>query len=263
MQAFDGQLALDGGTLSYQKAGHGTPLTFVHGHTLDMQMWQPQFVSFEPDFEVLRYDMRGYGASSLPKSEDYLHREDLKQLHDQLGRVSTHLVGLSLGGQVALEYAVHYPECVERLVLIDPFLADFTFSEGWTQTIAQMIESGLAGDLGSARDIWLNSGLFTPALVNPASATALKESFERYSGWHFANPFHLPVAPISDRLKEITAPTLVLVGERDIEDFVNISGFLAENIPNARLEVIQGAGHMANLEAPAEVNRILKDFLAA
>lgn len=261
MHATDGQLALEGGTIKYQRAGAGRPLTFVHGHTLDMDMWQPQFEAFEPEFEVLRYDMRGYGGSSLPVDDNYLHSTDLLRLHEDLGLTSTSLVGLSLGGQVALEYAIHYPDQIEKLILIDPFLADFSFSDTWNNTLISMIETSMAGDYGTTRKIWWESGLFTPAQEKPCSADKIKSIFNRYSGWHFEHPLHLGVAPVSERLKEIKAPTLILVGDEDIQDFLNISEFLESEIPNASRRVVSGAGHMANLEAPRAVNEAIWDFI--
>jgi pimeloyl-ACP methyl ester carboxylesterase len=262
MHSVNGQLTLEGGKLNYQRAGAGKSMTFVHGHTLDMNMWEPQFEKFAPDYSVLRYDLRGYGQSSLPQDEtEYLHRDDLRQLQIDQGIETTTLVGLSLGGQVALEYTIHNPEYVERLILIDPFLADFPFSEGWNQTLEKMIGEGIAGDVTAARQTWKNCGLFDPALKKPEAATPLLNILQHYSGWHFEHPFDFPMTSISERLGEIKIPVLILVGDKDIPDFIGISELLEEKIPNASRVVIPEAGHMASMEAPGIVNKQIVDFL--
>ena len=145
--------------------------------------------------------------------------------------------------------------------MIDPFLADFSFSDYWNETLSNMLETSLAGDFGAARKIWWDSGLFTPAMANPGAARQLSSIFDRYSGWHFKNPLSLGVSAVSARLEEIKVPTLILVGDKDIQDFHDISLFLERKIPDVRRCVVSGAGHMANLEAPLEVNQAILDFL--
>ena len=111
---------------------------------------------------------------------------------------------------------------------------------------------------------WLSLPLFRPAMANAKSAQRLRSIAANYSGWHWLNAdLGIPTNPPSiTRLHEIQSPTLIIVGELDSTDFHEIASTLASGIPNARKIVIQGAGHMVNLEAPEEFNRAVLDFLA-
>jgi 3-oxoadipate enol-lactonase len=118
----------DGGCLQYATAGDGAPVVFVHGFGLDSSMWDPQWAAFAKRHRVIRYDMRGYGGSSVPEGA-YSHTEDLLALIDFLGAHPAHLVGLSLGGRVALRVAAQHPEVVRSLTLADPALDGHIWTE--------------------------------------------------------------------------------------------------------------------------------------
>ena len=92
---------------------------FIHGFGLDLGMWDPQWLAFARRHRVIRYDLRGYGDSSLPDGP-YSHVDDLLALLGFLGANPAHLVGLSLGGRVALRIAAQHPEAVRSLTLADP-----------------------------------------------------------------------------------------------------------------------------------------------
>ncbi len=99
----------DGGRLEYAVAGDGEPVVFLHGFGLDSEMWEPQWDAFSERHRVIRYDLRGYGRSSLPNGP-YSHVDDLLGLIDFLRARPAHLVGLSMGGRIALRVALQAPE---------------------------------------------------------------------------------------------------------------------------------------------------------
>lgn len=250
--------------LCYDLRGDGPVVVFLHGFTLDLRMWEDQLPAFLPRFRVLRYDLRGFGRSDLPSvGEPYRPADDLRALLGSLGISKVHLVGLSAGGAVALDFALEHPDLVDRLVLVDSALGGFDWSpalvEGWDRIdrVAQ------AEGVEVARQTWLADPLFEGARTKPGVRERLETILREYSGWHWLNesPSQGADPPAVHRLASIVSPTLVLVGEHDLPDFHRIAALLAEGIPSARRVSVPGAGHMPNMEAPAAFNRIVLEFL--
>ena len=248
---------INGGRIYWEAAGEGEPLVFIHGFTLDTRMWDDQWDVFAEKYRVIRYDARGFGRSSLPDGP-FSHQDDLRALMDHLGIETFHLVGLSMGGAISLDYAVTRPSDLNSLVLIDSGTGGrLSRAAGSFRDIA------LSKGVEAARGEWLADGLFVPAQRQPAVSERLKLIVGDYSGWHWtAGQIDqiVPDPPAVERLQDVTAPTLVIVGELDIPRMQDNADKLA-TIPGARKVVVAGAGHMANLEQPEEVNRLILDFL--
>ena len=251
----------DGGCLQYAIAGDGAPVLFIHGFGLDARMWDPQWAVFAKRHRVIRYDMRGYGGSSVPEGP-YSHTEDLLALIDSLGAHPAHLVGLSLGGRVALRIAAQHPEAVRSLTLADPALDGHIWTDDWLQRWRRMSEAAKRGDLSAAKKLWREHILFAPANAQPV-ADSLRVMIDRYSGWHlrYPDPGEGPQTPIAQILPSISIPTLVLIGELDLPDFQAIARRLGKELPQAELQTIAGSGHMSNMEAPQEFNDLVLGFL--
>jgi 3-oxoadipate enol-lactonase len=114
--------------LCWEMAGQGQTVVLLHGFTLDSRMWDDQFLALAQHFQVIRYDLRGFGRSAVPTAAPYAHEADLAGLLDQLGIAQAHLVGLSKGGAVALNFALTYPRRTASLVLIDAVLPGYAWS---------------------------------------------------------------------------------------------------------------------------------------
>lgn len=251
--------------LPHTLSGSGSPLVFIHGFSLDQRLWQAQVPVFEKHYQVLRYDLRGFGQAP-PPTEPYTHHADLKALLDELQLPPAILVGLSLGGSVAAHFALTYPEHTRAVVLVDSLLAGF---RGWGPEILEhhrvVWHSAAEMGLEVARQHWLASPMFAPAQAHPHSRAELMAMVNDYSGWHWLNrdpqlPFDPPAL---ERLSEITAPTLILVGEHDIADFHTIAQQYQQRLPQARLVILPGVGHLPNLENPTQFNAVLAEFLAS
>jgi len=249
----------DGGWLQYASAGEGDPVVFIHGFGLDLNMWDPQWRAFAQRHRVIRYDLRGYGGSSLPAGA-YSHVDDLLALLDFLDASPVHLVGLSLGGRVALRVAGQHPEAVRSLTLADAALDGHTWTADWLQRWRKMTEAAKRGDFAAAKNLWREHILFAPANKNPEVADALRVMIERYSGWHLGHP-DPGAAPAAQALARISIPTLVLVGELDLPDFQAIAQRLAQQLPAAELRTIAGSGHMSNMEDPRMFNELVLEYL--
>ena len=255
---------VNGTRLYYEVAGSGEPVVLVHAFTLDTRMWDDQFEFLAREFRVIRYDARGFGKSAPPNpGEPYSNAEDLAALLDRLDARQAHIVGLSMGGRFALDYAVTYPDGLRSLVVINGVIGGWQWSREWLAAYAPIVEAGRRRDVAQAKSLWLGLPLFAPARENPAVTARLKRMVDDYSGWHFVNqnPERAVAPPAAGRLGAIRAPTLVLVGDRDLPDFQRMAETLAREIPGARRATIAGAGHMANMEAPAAVNQSLSGFL--
>lgn len=251
----NGKLAYDNGQIYYEVTGTGVPI-FIHGFTLDHRTWQPQVEAFSKRYRVVTYDARGFGKSSLPTGP-YDHVADLHALLEHLGIKQAHIVGLSMGGRIATNFVLFYPEMAISLTLMDSALDGYGSEVNWN---VHAKEQGLE----KARENWLNHELFIVTQKRPEVVATLRSIVEDYSGWHWLH--HDPQNPINtharEHLHEISKPTLVIVGEGDLTYFHNIAGVLVAGIVGAQKVVVPNAGHMVNMEAPKVVNKLLADFIA-
>lgn len=251
----------DGGRLHYEIAGDGEPVVFLHGFGLDSSMWDPQWQPFAARYGAIRYDLRGYGRSGLPAGP-YSHTDDLAALLEALGVESAHLVGLSMGGRIALRVAVREPALVRSLTLVDTALDGHGWSEDWLARWRRMADAAKQGDGAGARRLWWEHPLFDPARERADAAELLQTMISRYSGWHWRHQDpDLDYSASAPRMAAISIPTLIVVGGRDLPDFQAIARRVAAEMPNAMLREIAEAGHMANMEAPAEFNELLLEHL--
>jgi pimeloyl-ACP methyl ester carboxylesterase len=252
-----------GGQLAYTITGAGEPVVLIHGFSLDQRMWQPQIAALAADYQVVAYDLRGFGRSSRPAGAPYRHEADLAALLNHLEMPSAHLIGLSLGGAVALDFALTYPGRARSLLLADAVLRGFNWSEAQGKLDGAIWETAAREGLAAAQAAWLRHPLFAPAFENPQAAPLLRQIVSEYSGWHFVNadPIEHFQPQAAARLGELALPVLSVVGERDLPDFRVISRRLAAEIRGAREVVVPGAGHMVNLEAPAQFNALALQFL--
>ena len=267
MEKQNGFTEVNGTRLYYELAGSGHPLVLIHGFTLDTRMWDAQFEMFAQYYRVIRYDVRGFGKSALPTSESYAHADDLKALLEHLGISHAYVLGLSMGGEIAINFALTYPETTRALVPVDSALEGFQASEEWTEEWDELVRvlgsMYREGRLQAAIEFWLNSPLLKPALEKPGLKFRLVQNAD-YSGWHFFNedPVRNPDPPAAQRLDKINVPTLIIVGERDLPDFHAIADTLQQEIPNARKVVLPRVGHISSMEDPDRFNEVVLSFLA-
>lgn len=243
------------GQIYYEVAGSGEPIVFVHGFTLDHSMWQSQVEFFSKNYQVITYDARGFGKSSLPNGS-YNHVADLHALLKHLDIEQAHIVGLSMGGRIATNFTLAYPKIVKSLTLMDAALDGYKSEVDW---------SVYAKDQGleKAKENWLSHELFVVTQKRPEVVRVLRTIIENYSGWHWLNkdPQIAKKTYARVHLHEIARPTLIIIGESDLLYFHNIANVLECKIPNAQKTIVPNAGHMVNMEASDEVNRLLTNFI--
>jgi pimeloyl-ACP methyl ester carboxylesterase len=256
---------VNGTRLYYEMVGRGHPLVLVHGWGFNTKMWDDQFEAFAKRFKVVRYDVRGFGKSALPTiGKEYSHAKDLKALLNQLGIEKTYLIGLSMGGNITLDFTLEYPEVTKALILADSILDGFG---DWSKTRLDFVKSlykeAKEKGVKAAKDIQLGDILLKPALEKPDVALRLRQMVSDYSGWHFVNtdPLRPLDPPAIDRLQEIQVPTLIIVGERSLPEFHRIAGILNQKIQNSKRITLKGAGHVSCMETPKEFNQAVSNFL--
>ena len=263
-----GYVAVDGGRLYYESAGTGAPVLLIHGGNLDRRMWDDQFELLRKQFRVIRYDARGYGRSSSADAPFAAH-DDLAALFHGLGLTRASLIGLSLGGRIAMDFALAHPDMVDRLVLAAPGISGGTWAkDGDTLWIAEAIAAGQRGDSVAVALAWLKSAYINSALKPPAQAERLRQiSIDNARFWmgmlrhqdleREANP------PAAGRLRELKAPILLLVGGADTPFILDVARAITREAPNVRRVDLAGIGHMINLEAPERFNTEVVQFLSA
>jgi 3-oxoadipate enol-lactonase len=252
----------------YEEAGQGPPVVLIHGHTLDLRLWDAQVAPLaDGGYRAVRYDVRGHGRSEAPAS-GYTWQNyslDLRDLLDCLHiDAPAHLVALSMGGGIALQFALDHPQRVASLVLVDSTVPGFDYSPEYAQAVQELMRVARSEGPQAALDqVWLPHPLFDGARRFPDRFDSLKRIVLAYPARDYLDETEYPQPEwqVIDRLDEIRAPTLVLVGEQDLPDFRLIAEILAANIATARREVIADAGHLLPLEQPEAFNRALLDFL--
>lgn len=265
MSVVTGSAEVAGASLFYELSGAGSPLVLVHAMTLDHRTFDPQVGALAERHRVLRYDCRGYGRSSLPGSVRYAHGRDLVALLDSVGIDEPVAVfGVSMGGQIGLETALRSPERVRAVVTLGSVVGGWTFSPSTQALLGAIAQAVASGGVDAAKIAWRESALFTHARRDPAVRSLVDAMLDDYSGWHWVNQSVLdPLQPpMIERLAELAVPVLALVGEHDSEDARRAAELIAAKAPRAESRVLPGLGHLANLEAPELVTRLVLEFCA-
>jgi 3-oxoadipate enol-lactonase len=250
--------ALGDGEISWEAVGTGAPVVLLHGFSFDRGMWDRQVPALSGAHRVFRYDLRGFGASSLPTSA-YSHVDDLRRLLEHWGLPSATLVGLSLGANVALEFASLHPDRVDRLVLASPGLSGHAWSEDRPPDMA--MEIGRTAGRDAAKASWLAHPMFA-SLMKSEGADAFTAMVERYHGWHWGSEDPRMQGPnLAGQLSGIDVPMLVVSGGQDVPGYQAIARRIAAEAPRASLHVFPDAGHVMPMEAPDLFNAAVAQFL--
>lgn len=253
-----------------EESGSGPAVLLVHAAIGDSRMWEPQWDALTSAHRVVRCDLRGFGRTGFPAG-DFSHCDDVIELLDARRLDSVVVVGASLGGRVAIELALARPERVRGLVLVNSALAGYAWSDE-VRAFGRAEDDALErGDLDAAVELNLSFFLDGPArnAANvPAATRSLVADMQRTAFEHeLSRPAdadeRLAVDDHADRLGDIVAPAMIVVGESDVGDFHAIATTLASEIPGSQLCVIADAAHLPSLEDPASFNDELAEFLSS
>jgi pimeloyl-ACP methyl ester carboxylesterase len=256
---------VNGAQLYYEVVGAGPPLVLLHAGIADSRQWDDQVPALAQHYRTIRYDLRGFGQTVMPAAP-YSHAGDLRALLRFLGVERAVLVGNSLGGATALDVALEAPELVAALVLVAPGLGGYAFSETttqqWAAIDAALDREGVARAVELELRMWVDGPHRDPDQVDPAvRERARVMNTAAYAPAPAEAVRQRLEPPAIDRLAEIRAPTLVVVGAGDVPDMLTIAELLAARIAGAQRVVLPIVAHLLPLEEPATFNRIVLDYL--
>jgi pimeloyl-ACP methyl ester carboxylesterase len=256
--------------LWHEVAGDGPPVLLIHEGICDSRMWESQWRTFPQVHRTVRCDLRGFGQTPLP-AEPYSNARDVVELLDRLVLGAAALVGVSLGGRVALEVALARPDLVERLVLVGVGLPGHAWSDT-VRTYGEDEDAAVArGDLEAVVEanlrMWVDGPNRRADEVDPRVRGFVGEMQRRALElqapvWEVVQE-ELLVPDVGTRYVELRVPTLVLVGSEDVSDIHEIADRLTSGIPGARKVAIAGTAHVPSLERPEEFDRLVLAFLRA
>ncbi len=250
--------------IAYERVGEGPPLVFVHGAAEDSRIWEPQLAGLADEFTVVAWDEPGAGRSSdLPEGFGLVgYADGFAALLKALGLGPAHIAGLSWGGTVLLELYRRHPGLVATLIMIDTYA-------GWKGSLpADEVRARVAG---ARKMLAAPDGEFDPTLPGlfandpPARFVPLLAAIA--ADVRPATLEHelaiMAETDLSDLLPHIAVPTLLIWGQYDARSPLVVARQFEEAIPDPTLVVIEGAGHMSNLERPERVNDAVRDFCRA
>jgi len=257
-----GMVEVNRTSLYYEMMGDGQPLVLIHGGLLDSRMWDGQFKAFSPLYQVIRYDFRGYGKSALPKGK-YSHVKDLYGLLKILGIEQAHIIGLSLGGTIAIDFALDYPENVSSLILVSAVPVGLrSLDDELTRETLAIYELARNNDFQEAVARWLDHPVFK-TIPSKSRKKIQKMISDNLSSWMLPQDNMIwSSPPAAERLSRIKASTLIIVGEKDVPDILSAADLLENRIGVAIKMMIADAGHHINIEKPRQFNSIVLDFLS-
>jgi 3-oxoadipate enol-lactonase len=250
--------------IAVEYAGSGEIVIFLHGIGGNRRNWRDQIPAFAEHFKAVAWDARGYGDS-----DDYEGPLDFRSYADDVVRVFDHfgvargtIVGLSMGGRIAMDFAARYPQRLKSLVLCDTHKGFGGFSEEKKAAFIAARKEPLVNGK-EPKDI---AGPVARTLIGPKASQeafdALVDSMTRLHKESYIKSIEATVRmDVRSDLGTIKVPTLVVVGGADRLTTVEMAQEMAAEIPGAELAVIADAGHLVNIEEPEQFNRLVIGFL--
>lgn len=247
--------------LYYETTGEGPAVVLIHGGLVDSRLWDDQMKAFAKHHRVVRYDLRGFGRSAAAP-EPFSHIEDLRALMDFLKIERATVVGLSLGGIIAADFALEHPDRVERLVLVGAGLRGD--KQPPDKDVIRAYEAASKGIAEEFVNVTMKSGLYAAVREGTPTYARLRQMMlDNFKAVSTFRPGFLkyPETPTIERLGSIRTPTLVVIGGGDAQSLKNVADILAGQIPGARKVVIPGSSHHPPVERPKEFNNVVLGFL--
>ncbi len=250
------------GRVWIEAAGRGRALLLVNGGAIDLRQWDDAFVELARRFRVIRYDPRGWGRSPAPVAE-HSPIDDMLAVIDRARVDRVTIIGVSMGGGLALDFALAHPGRVDALVLLAPTLGGFEWSREFLERAAgfsRVFERD--GAEGLARAL-IDDAHFAPsARSRPELRDRLRRLVVDNAGVFSLDRtlFRVP-RPAIELLDRLRPPVLVLVPTLDHADIARVAGAIKDRAPRTRIANVPGAGHMLHMESPARFVQLVESFL--
>lgn len=256
-----GTVAVPEGSLFYEQAGSGVPIVFISGGSmLDRRGWNQQFAQLGRWNRVIRYDLRGFGASSQPTGP-FSPYDDLQALLDQLGVNSAVLVGHSRAGGLGIDFCLEHPQSVIAVVAATPALDGFPYSDAFKQRTARIFGAYKSGGGEAAIEALLSDPCLAPRKVQVA-ARVRSIALDNLAVLNIDPTWMRTIEPPAfDRLEEIDQPFLVISAEHDDPDNRAVAKLLEGRLANAQRVELTGAGHLSHLDQPETFDKVVHEFI--
>lgn len=274
-------VSANGTELYYERHGDGRPVVFCHGDGRDRRAWMPQIEGLTDEFEVVVYDLNGYGRSGGSEREEQsfsVHAEDLRALIDELGLTRPAVVGWSMGGRVAYSFAAGHPDKLRALALLEPASPEFSTPPlpvkplvyaapriasivGWPRLLSlrRTIENIRSDSDGSEETVVEGLGLTTSEYVADAESRIDTEEYNKMAA-AMRREMRMNDGPVVE-FTEIEVPTLVMTGTNPQDTHEETVSAIVEDASAAHRETIPKAGHAAQVDNPEAFNETVRGFL--
>jgi len=252
----------------YETTGGGTPFVMIHAGVADSRQWNNEFAFFASDYQVVRYDMRGYGKSE-PVDGEFSHMSDLISVLETLEvNEPMILMGCSMGGGLVMDFALTHPSRVKALIMVGSGPSGLELDVPTPDKFSEAEKAYEAGDLDLVAEletqIWFDGMGRIPEQVNPAMRKLAYE-MNRIALSHEAKELgkRLPNTEMMafDRLGNLNIPVLVIVGAHDVPYIRAAADYMNDNIPNVQKVQIADAAHLPNMDHPDEFQEFVENFL--
>jgi 3-oxoadipate enol-lactonase len=257
-------LETNGARIAYDVDGSGQAVLLIHAGVANRTMWDDQVAALKDAYRVIRHDTRGYGETATDAVK-FSNRADIAALLDQLGERNAHVVGLSRGGNIALDFALEFPDRVRSLTVAAGGVGGYESPAELPPETWEPVEAMWKAKEWEELTDWETAFWADGPGQSSDRVPAVRQ---RVHDWVLANylaekeegePQPLD-PPAETRLADLRAPLLVMVGTLDDPGTTDAMRHLATTVPGARLEEFESA-HMVNLEHPERFNRVLREFL--
>jgi 3-oxoadipate enol-lactonase len=259
-------LETNGARIAYDEEGSDEAVVLIHAGVANRSMWDDQVAALRDAYRVIRYDTRGYGETETD-AVDFSNRADIAALLDHLGEDAAHVVGLSRGGVIALDFTIEFPDRVRSLTVAAGGVGGYESPaesppETWQVPDKLYEAKDWAGLADWETAYWADGPGQPPDRVDPSVRQRVHDwVLENYRAEKEEGSPQPLDPPAGGRLGQLRAPLLVLLGTVDDPGTSESMRHLAASVPHARLEEFEGSAHMLNLEQPDRFNQILREFL--
>lgn len=254
------------GDIAYLDTGTGDPVVLLHAGYVDHRLFDAQIPAFAAEYRVIAVDARGHGWTANA-TKSFRWADDLAELLRHLDVGPAVLVGASMGGAIAGDTAIEYPELVRGIVVSGASVSDFQYTHEATRKIVADSHRALhSGDIEGWLKIFLRavSGPFrSPDELDPRILEHLRDMAVHTVTKHTPGErdWHVPMTDTWARVPKIDVPVLMVNGTLDVPDLIADAERFAGTVPNGRSVLVEGASHLPSLEKPEEFNAIVLDFL--
>jgi 3-oxoadipate enol-lactonase len=266
-------LDVHGGKLYYEISGTGYPLVLLHAGIANLRMWDEQIEVFSKRYQVICYDTRTFGKSTS-EAVEFSNRQDLLDLLEHLKIDKTHLLGISRGGSIAMDFTLEFPDKVSSLVMVASNPSGFDYEDTETEKayfardeeLSETKNAEAMADLDV--EMWVDGpgqklGRADKNVRQKVRAMTLEHYHYSFVTFPDKEPLSVPLEPpATERLAAITIPTLIITGSLDFSYTHAAAKAMTKDIANSRHISISDVAHMVTMEKPKEFNRVVLEFLA-